>query len=74
LYFYVRCINDIFETVKRYKLKGAISHMINDLNHKLAYPVCIIDEDGNSVYNRRELILLYNDECKKGVRSWLNKD
>jgi len=70
LYFYIRYINDNFETVKRYQLRKAIDHMINDLGHKLAEPVAIIDDKGNSVYNRKELILLYNDECKKGIQSY----
>jgi len=45
--------------------------MYNDLSHKLAEPLAIIDEKGNSVYNRKELIKIYNEECKKGVHSWL---
>ena len=74
MYFYIRCINEIFETIRMYELKNALKYMNNDLSHKRAEPLAIIDEKGNSVYNRKELIIIYNEHCKKGNESWLNKN
>ena len=71
MFFYIRCINEIFETKRVYELKKALRCMFNDVSHRIAEPLAIIDEKGNSVYNRKELIQIYSDECKKGVQSWL---
>lgn len=74
MFFYVRCINEVFEVVKSYKLKPLLRKMVDDIANRIAQPLCINDEIGNSVYNRKELITIYNDECKKGVHSWLNEN
>lgn len=67
MFIYVRFCGEYFEARKYPSVKKILLIAINDLKSRHAIPCSVIDEWGDTVYNKKELNKAIEDYCLKNL-------
>ncbi len=63
MYIYVRFNGDYFSVKESNSIIRLIEISIKDIKSRKSTPCSIIDERGNTVYNKKELLRAIEDHC-----------
>lgn len=63
MFVYIRFDGEYFESRTYYSILKIIQIAIEDIKSKKALPCSIIDEHGNAIYNKKEIIKAVEEYC-----------
>jgi len=65
LFIYIRFVGEYFEAKNYGSLQRIIEVAIQDIKQRRAIPCSVIDDTGNVLYNKKELIVAIEEYCLK---------